>query len=162
MRNALSNIRFLPLKDIGEGRSCQECWFLGDHGNVGGSKKEDGLSLWPLQWIMSGAADTGLVLGFKKHEKVDIADPIQCAMPETAESTIVTYTNGLRLKMWDLSEQFQASGWAPEVNVSKSKLGPIATSTRSLFYQRSKKLIGWSKNRMYCWLPGIPNCISLC
>jgi hypothetical protein len=147
MRSPFQPMRFLPFqKELSHGQSCQEGWFLGDHGNIGGSWKDDGLSLWPLQWILSDAQKHGLVLGFKPHKKVHILNPIDYAMPKDASTQVVRYKNGLEIELWDLAGQFQKPGLAPATNVSRGK-GLISTAERKIF-DKSKLLIGYADDRM--------------
>lgn len=46
-------------------RTCREAWLLDSHGDLGGSCKQDGLSLWPLQWILSKPANMDWSLASK-------------------------------------------------------------------------------------------------
>lgn len=39
-----------------------EAWFFGHHRDIGGGRYQQGLALWPLQWILHDAVDCGLVL----------------------------------------------------------------------------------------------------
>ncbi|KAH6876364.1 hypothetical protein B0T10DRAFT_585450 [Thelonectria olida] len=120
MRSAFHPMRFLPGSRVRSGRTCLEGWFLGDHSNIGGAKKEDGAALWPLQWILSEAESFGLVLGFKSHPNAPIPDPVDCVRPRGASRTTVTYKNGLKVNVWDLSGRFKQPGLAPETNVQTS------------------------------------------
>lgn len=51
-----------PRRPIDQDTSFQESWFLGAHGDIGGACKSDGLSLWPLQWMVAEAQRFGLHL----------------------------------------------------------------------------------------------------
>jgi hypothetical protein len=143
LRTAFWPMRFLPAK-VPSGHTCLEGWFLGDHCNIGGAKKEDGAALWPLQWIMSEAETFGLVLGFKRHPNAPIPDPVECAKPQGSSRITVTYKNGLKVNLWDLSSQFSEAGFAPETDITTSKMGAMGTSERQVFRMEKKKLAGWS------------------
>lgn len=39
-----------------------EAWFFGYHHDIGGGNDQQGLALWPLQWILHAATEYGLVL----------------------------------------------------------------------------------------------------
>jgi hypothetical protein len=44
-------------------KSFLQGWFLGTHADIGGANQHDGLSLYPLQWMLCEACEVGLVLG---------------------------------------------------------------------------------------------------
>ena len=66
-------------------RSMIQAWFAGAHIDMGGSAQQDGLSLYPLQWILLESQDKGLVLQFSKVRgdlpwaKID--DPLKVVFP---------------------------------------------------------------------------------
>ena len=43
-----------------------QAWFLGAHGDIGGGARHDGLSLYPLQWILIESKRYGLGLEFRQ------------------------------------------------------------------------------------------------
>lgn len=45
-------------------RSFVQAWFAGAHGDIGGSTDNDGLSLYPLQWMLIESQNHGLNLEF--------------------------------------------------------------------------------------------------
>lgn len=45
-------------------RTCIQAWFVGAHIDIGGSAAKDGLSLYPLQWMMIESRDQGLCFEF--------------------------------------------------------------------------------------------------
>jgi hypothetical protein len=61
--------------------SFQEAWFAGTHGNLGGACEEDGLALWPLQWVLTEAQKFGLVCEFK-GDASNISDPAEVIFPK--------------------------------------------------------------------------------
>lgn len=111
-------------------RTCLEAWFLGSHGDLGGSCKQDGLSLWPLQWIMSEACRYGLVLGFKAHGKIRIEDPSIYTMPIGKGPHRIPFKNGANVELWDLEDQFLGDGFYPMVNLVSGWTG---TAERRIF-----------------------------
>lgn len=114
------------------GRTCLEAWFLGSHGDLGGSRRQDGLSLWPLQWIMSEACEHGLVFDFKAHEKVRIIDPLILAMPAGKGPHRIPFRNGANVTMWNLEEIFLMDGFHPIVNLG-SNWGAYSNKQREVF-----------------------------
>lgn len=109
-------------------RSCQEAWFVGTHGNLGGACKEDGLALWPLQWILSEAQNFGLALRFTATSGSSTKNPAHLIFPWLRNSTSsivptvhdqmihVSYSNGISASFCDLSDTFQKPGFRPELN----------------------------------------------
>lgn len=45
-----------------------EAWFFGFHHDIGGGNDHQGLSLWPLQWILHAATDCGMVLNSETEQ----------------------------------------------------------------------------------------------
>lgn len=76
LRHALAlnedRVRFLPeylYPSLSQERPLQkrsflQCWFVGAHSDIGGSSEKDGLSLYPLQWMLIESRDAGLCLKF--------------------------------------------------------------------------------------------------
>ncbi|KAK5079981.1 hypothetical protein LTR05_008831 [Lithohypha guttulata] len=46
--------------------SLLQAWFLGTHTDLGGRWPQDGIALYPLQWLLSEAQKLGLGLGFER------------------------------------------------------------------------------------------------
>ena len=107
-----------PTTERQDRRTCVEAWFLGSHGDLGGSCKQDGLSLWPLQWILSEACGYGLVLGFQPRPEIHIEDPEAYTMPMGKGPYQIPFKNGANTKMWNLEEQFLVDGFQPMVNTT--------------------------------------------
>lgn len=66
-----------------DGRDHLESWFVGAHADMGGGARHDGLSLYPLQWMLIESKVRGLVLEYSppKHVKGLIQDPLKLAFP---------------------------------------------------------------------------------
>ena len=93
----------------------QEAWFAGTHGNIGGACPSDGLSLWPVQWMVSEARKSGLVVYFKPIRQHDIADPTQYIFPRGAKNGTVQLQNGIQVQLWSLSGPFSEDDFSPMV-----------------------------------------------
>ncbi|ETS76407.1 hypothetical protein PFICI_11794 [Pestalotiopsis fici W106-1] len=101
---------------IDPSRSIIEAWFIGSHQDIGGGALHDGLSLYPLQWILHEARANGLVLGHGPKEPHDIiSDPLQLVLPGQFPSVPVSgplnnkgapwrfrYSNQLEVSMYDI------------------------------------------------------------
>ncbi|KAF3193743.1 hypothetical protein TWF225_009287 [Orbilia oligospora] len=113
--------------------TCTETWFLGSHANLGGSLPQDGLSLWPLQYLLSEAQETGLVLEFQSLVSIEIQNPLEYSMPQDPEKfQSITYKNGLTVSMWDLEAIFASPGFNASVNITASVLGSLLEEERQI------------------------------
>jgi hypothetical protein len=131
------------LSDLGErsdDRSCIESWFLGAHGNIGGGMKEDGLSLWSLQFMLSEAQKQGLVLGFHVDDLVNVSNPIDYCLPANKGPMDVSFQKeAVKVQLWDLTEQF-------------SQAFPIALQDAGTKKERLLPQLG-SNGKGYCETP---------
>ncbi|KAF8851319.1 hypothetical protein BDZ45DRAFT_730994 [Acephala macrosclerotiorum] len=64
-------------------RSFIQAWFLGAHLDMGGSAAKDGLSLYPLQWMLHECEQLGLVLEFDGSfgSRAKIDNPLHVVFP---------------------------------------------------------------------------------
>lgn len=100
--------------------SLVQAWFLGSHADTGGGHEHDGLSLYPLQWMLLESCKHGLVLEHKPQKRFEqlIDDPLKLVLPQTIPSTAegketaqeaheiqpwtYRYSNGIEVDMYDL------------------------------------------------------------
>lgn len=100
--------------------SLVQAWFLGSHGDIGGGHEHDGLSLYPLQWMLLESRKHGLILEHKPQKRFEhlIDDPLNLVLPKTIPSTAegkemaqeahetqpwrYRYSNGVEVDMYDL------------------------------------------------------------
>ena len=63
-----------------------QAWFVGAHIDMGGSAAKDGLSLYPLQWILGESQSNGLVLEFDGSfgNRAYIENPLDLVFPSGA------------------------------------------------------------------------------
>ncbi|KAK7708663.1 hypothetical protein SLS63_013469 [Diaporthe eres] len=68
--------------------SLVQAWFLGSHADIGGGHEHDGLSLYPLQWMLLESRKHGLILEHKPQKRFEqlIDDPLKLALPQTIPS----------------------------------------------------------------------------
>lgn len=96
-------------------RTIVQAWFLGRHMDMGGSCRMDGLSLYPLQWMLLESMSQGLVLGFDVKapraglsEVATIENPLQLVLPngllEGSEEKLwkCRCENGIEVSMHDI------------------------------------------------------------
>lgn len=127
--------------------SFQEAWFAGSHGNLGGACEEDGLALWPLQWIVSEAENHGLVLGFSRMPNSELEDPARLIFPRsTGGVREIDCANGIKVHMWSLTPIMGTKGFFPIVDGGRSSVFITTTSDRVIFstgVASPGKLIGY-------------------
>ena len=93
-----------------ENRSIIQAWFIGAHIDMGGSAKRDGLSLYPLQWMLFESLSKGLRLEFTEvlNDRVRIDNPLRVVFPESEsdgkgkETWTCTTKNGVDVWIQDL------------------------------------------------------------
>jgi Uncharacterized alpha/beta hydrolase domain (DUF2235) len=133
-------------------RTLIQAWFLGTHGDMGGAKSQDGLSLYPLQWMMIESHKVGLLLHFKSHSKADdIDDPLNLVFPTTypfhappnkGDLWKIRFKGRLEVEMHCLDSIFQKEGFKPRVNY----LGTLLTGKARAPFAEDGKLRGWKAN----------------
>lgn len=104
-----------------KGTSIVQAWFVGTHVDIGGGAEHDGLSLYPLQWMLLESKLHGLVLEHNSKGRLKglIEDPLHlvfpppptsCVDPDTKSGSgsdqpvpwVFKYSNGLKISMHDL------------------------------------------------------------
>ncbi|KAL0260710.1 hypothetical protein SLS55_004400 [Diplodia seriata] len=96
-----------------DGRSLVQAWFVGAHADIGGGASDDGLSLYPLQWMFLESRACGLVLEHKPERRVlqnlidnplTLTFPDETTVKENSESSVwgFRYSNGMEVSMHDL------------------------------------------------------------
>ncbi|KAH0421262.1 hypothetical protein CcaCcLH18_13537 [Colletotrichum camelliae] len=106
---------------------CIQAWFVGAHADMGGGADHDGLSLYPLQWMMIESMVEGLILDYDPPDYIKglIDSPMDLAFPkppkladfgdkvleaDIPESLIKTepwtfrYSSGIEITMYDLRQ----------------------------------------------------------
>jgi hypothetical protein len=63
--------------------SVVQSWFVGTHSDIGGGHTADGLSLYPLQWMLIESKTYGLVLEHSPKDQANglIENPLLLAFP---------------------------------------------------------------------------------
>jgi uncharacterized protein (DUF2235 family) len=139
------------LRATSKEHSLLQAWFLGTHGDLGGSNAQDGCALYPLQWLLSEARDCGLVLGFKpitrtsfvRRQELDLDDPLALVFPKPTGSLkeggsqpyVYALENGIPTKMWDISSVHKTQGYRLRINHGKINRWIFKTAPRGVFDQ---------------------------
>ncbi|KAI1814796.1 hypothetical protein GGS20DRAFT_384500 [Poronia punctata] len=115
-RSSFQPYTFGPLPALSPGlaqRSVIEAWFVGSHADMGGGARDDGLSLYPLQWMLLESRAHGLVLEpwWNNHSLTE--EPLGLVFPsapiadnpgqhEPLHPWMFRYRNGIVIEMVDL------------------------------------------------------------
>lgn len=91
-------------------RSIVQAWFVGAHIDMGGSARNDGLALYPLQWILGESQAKGLVVEFVElaHPRAIIDNPLRVIYPirenegKGCDPWICTTSNDINVRVQDL------------------------------------------------------------
>ncbi|EXF74204.1 hypothetical protein CFIO01_06798 [Colletotrichum fioriniae PJ7] len=103
-----------------------QAWFVGAHADMGGGAEHDGLSLYPLQWILIESQGKGLILEHNPESRLKgfIENPLKLAFPNPPQRLSVQgveayvpdvdsindepwkfrYSNGIEISMYDLRQ----------------------------------------------------------
>ena len=127
-------------------RSFVQAWFVGAHMDMGGSAKEDGLSLYPLQWMLEESKQKGLVLEFNKIDGSRIDDPLSIVFPESnkhRQTHSFTAMNGIDFRMHDMRKA-HTKGYSVMLNRHASLLWQ---RSRRRIFEADGSLIGFNSSR---------------
>ena len=138
-------------------RSCLEAWFLGSHINIGGCARKDGLSLWPLQWILGEAEKFGLVLGFDRtpllNGDITVRNPIDYTRPRGDLQADLTLKFGVTVRVWGLGPSLGNSGlggaFEPDIQIVGSYIPLVGNAERTVFGSDGR-LIGYDLAGKFC------------
>ncbi|KAG9871202.1 hypothetical protein KCU63_g1688, partial [Aureobasidium melanogenum] len=148
----------------------QQAWFVGAHADMGGANSRDGLSLYPLQWIVYEAKLVGLTLGgfVRQHFEtvagpgLALSDPEKIIFPESPDqprtrqradgSYVMVLSNKIRVHIWDLRAAFQNCDYKLSINRDDSWLFGIVSCVaperdRPIFETETRDLIGWTAKK---------------
>ena len=132
-----------------DGRSFIQAWFVGSHQDLGGAGREDGLSLYALQWMLIESMRAGLVLQSPDEKSpsgprakiLSLAFPQYAGdLPKMGESEKIEWqmlhSNGIQVSLYDLSSSESNPAHIVQINTPNV----LYNSPRKVF---SKGLIGW-------------------
>ncbi|KAH0280647.1 hypothetical protein KCU91_g861, partial [Aureobasidium melanogenum] len=148
---------------LGHDHSVKQAWFIGTHADLGGGNKLDGLSLYPLQWIMSEAIEQGLIFGFTPifrtttilRNQVALANPLELIFPGLQETASelppatgsVQLANGVSVRMWDLRHVHEDQASSLKLETSGINRWIYSTADRTMFDQG--QLLGHTDNENF-------------
>ncbi|KAK1759979.1 hypothetical protein QBC47DRAFT_458153, partial [Echria macrotheca] len=119
-------------------RSIVQAWFIGAHMDMGGSNKEDGLALYPLQWMLIEAQKLGLCLEFAGNYggRTGLTNPLRIVGLESRndedeeKAWSCTVKNGIVVTMHDMRSVHDPDG---------------EHGTRYTIRTHQRKATGWPK-----------------
>ncbi|TRX88709.1 hypothetical protein FHL15_010381 [Xylaria flabelliformis] len=139
-------------EDLGV-RSFIQAWFIGSHRDICGGSEHDGLSLFPLQWMILESMRAGLIFQSNANDSfLSITFPQFAGSPPTLESDEkaqwrLRYTNNIEITMFDLqSVHEEATKDGPDHSV---RLGAKGFGSKRKMFNNDLTLIGWSATRPY-------------
>ncbi|KAJ2994029.1 hypothetical protein NUW58_g1658 [Xylaria curta] len=115
-RNSFQPCLFGPLPalspDLAQ-RSIIEAWFIGSHADIGGGSQEDGLSLYPLQWMLLEGRAHGLIFEPSWDNQSLTEEPLGLVFPLVPDPDpsqphtplqpwTFQYRNGIEIEMVDI------------------------------------------------------------
>ncbi|KAH6892489.1 hypothetical protein B0T10DRAFT_438346 [Thelonectria olida] len=157
-----------------------QAWFLGTSDDLCGGQSNDGLSLYPLQWILLESIRAGLSL-VSKEKSTTSDNPMSLAFPQYAGNLPnldgsediewrLRYSNGLQVSMFDL-QATHVTRSATGSNIYSLKFDPERyrrKANRKIFSSEGD-LKGWSERgqgtiihpSLFCVLDRYPRHLDL-
>lgn len=146
------------------GRSFLQAWFLGYHTDLVGGVQYDGLSIYPLQWIMIEAMLTGLFLSFNVtgKEPVPQENPLALTFPQYAgiapnlggcDENLwhIQYANNVEIRMFDLQSIHISEQKTQKAShtLHFENINPLYNEPRQIFKEGKEGLIGYEAGHPY-------------
>ncbi|KAI3536009.1 hypothetical protein CSPX01_11043 [Colletotrichum filicis] len=113
-----------------------QAWFVGSHKDIGGSSARGGLSLYPLQWMVSESKMLGLKFGSAEFagDRASLMDPILLRILEGhGNSWSCTTDNGIRFGMADIQMLHEDERYSVRHGLAKPKGGVQKERIRNPF-----------------------------
>jgi hypothetical protein len=133
-----------------QGRSFIQAWFMGSHQDLGGGAPHDGLSLYPLQWIIMDSMRAGLVFRPKdldlKGPQCETESPLSLAFPQYAGDVPklgggekiewqITHTNGIEISVFDLQMSHGSTS-------AEDQSHSLQINSPNMLYNSQRKVFG--------------------
>ncbi|EPS39969.1 hypothetical protein H072_6310 [Dactylellina haptotyla CBS 200.50] len=98
-----------------------EAWFFGNQLDLNGTRPKNGLSLWPLQWLVAEGRGKGLVLNstsFESSEGWEDMNTLELFLPQEGHEYPFWFSNGTSVNIWDITAVFKVENHQPEFQTS--------------------------------------------
>ncbi|TGJ76591.1 hypothetical protein E0Z10_g10867 [Xylaria hypoxylon] len=136
-------------EEIGD-RSFIQAWFMGVHQDICGGSEHDGLSLFPLQWILLESIRAGLVLRSDRSSTTitslvfpQFAGGLPNLEAEEKARWRVKYANGIEVTLFDLQSVQVDSKSGPD-HAIRIKAGNTSQTNQRKVFRGDRSLIGWA------------------
>jgi hypothetical protein len=139
-----------PASSTMKDRSFIQAWFMGDHQDMGGGTLNDGLSLYPLQWMLIDALRCGLrVQSDGKDKYLELAFPqFMGNAPKLGGGEKIEwrlrFTNDLWVTMFDVQSLHSDTSSDSNHAIRLSPGSRGFKTQRKVWNNLSKSLLGWS------------------
>ncbi|KAI1742854.1 hypothetical protein F4680DRAFT_445887 [Xylaria scruposa] len=144
-----------PVDEEIQDRSFIQAWFMGFHVDVCGGLEHDGLSLFPLQWMLLESIKAGLVLTSDRSSNTitslvfpQFAGGIPDLKAEEKAHWRIKYVNGIEVTLFDLQSVQVDAESGPDHSI-QIKVGNNSQRNQRKIFSSDKSLIGWSLNSPY-------------
>jgi hypothetical protein len=146
-----------PPEDL-QDRSFVQAWFLGRSHDIVGGTQHDGLSLYPLQWLLIEAMNADLTLksGVPSSDGIEAENTLALLFPQYEDSVggidmdpdkfwHIKYRNGIEIKMYDLQKVHYTKLRIAELSHSIRLEIPnlLQGNTRTIFGKAQRGLVGY-------------------
>ena len=158
--SVLENTAEYELRTRSSLHSVIEAWFLGAHGDLGGGNSQDGIALYPAQWLLAEAEQLGLALDFSPitytsavfQDQSVVKSPLELMFPtlkslETEEEypQKIKLLNGISVPLWDMRSVHMQQGFGLNINYHANQW-LYQTAEREIFLQ--DRIIGYHTEGM--------------
>jgi hypothetical protein len=139
----------IPRNEGLNGRSFIQAWFMGGHRDVCGGSEQDGLALYPLQWMILESMRAGIVFQSNAyHEVLSITFPqfagcLPLLESEEEAQWRLKYTNGIEISMFDLQS---VHGDTKDGSNHSVRLSGGGLKSQRKVFDSDRTLRGWSPN----------------
>ncbi|KAI1353999.1 hypothetical protein F5Y01DRAFT_34828 [Xylaria sp. FL0043] len=136
-----------PVDEEMGNRSFIEAWFMGAHKDICGGLEHDGLSLYPLQWMLLESVKAGLLVRSDRSSVMSLVFPqFAGGMPDLEADERahwrVKYVNGLEVALFDL-QSVQVDSKSGSDHSIRFKAGSSSQRNQRRIFNSDKSLIGW-------------------
>lgn len=142
-----------------EDQDVLEAWFIGSHGDLGGGNAQDGLALYPCQWLLHEAQKLGLHLSFTsvtynsldRRNKATMDNPLDLCFPSNVDAEgnslahVITSANGVQTMIWDMVHVHKLPGYDVRIK-QRPPHWIFSTAPRNVFV--GAQLAGWRQDGM--------------
>ncbi|KAL8881229.1 MAG: hypothetical protein Q9192_007845 [Flavoplaca navasiana] len=138
-------------------RSFVQSWFVGAHIDMGGSSQNDGLALYPLQWMLVESQSQGLLLEFEhlRHPWSGIDNPLRVVFPASEDDgkgrdiELFTTGNEICVQMQDLRKVHKLPAYRGRYTIK------INSRNEIYWHREARKIFNVDEElRGYCgWAP---------